>query len=104
MQMVLIGTVYYQIAVSTTDFAGVQSLVSVIFMGGMYVAVPVQVFALPTLFDERRVFYRERSASTYYPEVYPLALVISELPWLGFSMMCAVTVSMGIVSSHLFSF
>jgi hypothetical protein len=91
-QMTFFGTVYYQIAGATSDFGGLQSFVSVIFMGGIYVASPVQVFALPNLFKERGVFYRERAASTYLPEVYPLAFVVAELPWLWLCTWCAVTV------------
>lgn len=37
------GTIYYKITSKTSDFAGMQSLVSVIFMGGLFVAILVMV-------------------------------------------------------------
>lgn len=80
-QMTLFGTIYYKIATKTSDFAGmqargwgresppivppphtlaaappVQSLVSVVFMGGLFIAILVMMLALPNFFKERAVF------------------------------------------------
>ena len=90
--MVLFGTIYYNIAKKTTDFAGMQSLVSVIFMGGVFVAVLVLMMALPNFFKDRAVFYRERASYMYGPEVYALAVFIVEMPWVWFNVWCSITV------------
>lgn len=90
--MVFFGTVYYQIAAKTTDFAGLQSLASVVYIGGLFVAILVMVFSFPNAFKDRAVFYRERASFMYSPEIHTLATFIVECAWVWFIVWFAITV------------
>jgi len=90
--MTIFGTIYYKIGEKTTDFSGLQSFVSITFMGMLYLAVLVMILAIPNIYEERAVFYRERASFLYGSEVYPVALFLVELPWLWFNVWCGTTV------------
>jgi hypothetical protein len=86
------GTIYYKIAEKVTDFGGMQSLTSVIFMGGLFVAILVMMLAMPNFFKERAVFYRERASYMYMPEVYTLTFFLIEIPWVWFNVWVSITI------------
>eukprot|EP00742_Colponemidia_sp_Colp-10_P003656 GILJ01003891.1.p1 GENE.GILJ01003891.1~~GILJ01003891.1.p1 ORF type:complete len:1450 (-),score=269.52 GILJ01003891.1:263-4612(-) len=77
---IFFGLIYLQI--SKTDFAGIQSLSAVIFLGMAFPASMASVAAVPGSFRNRAVFYRERSSSMYGLTVYNLTNTITELPYL----------------------
>jgi len=55
-QMGLFGIIYFGISHKTTDFAGLQSLVSVIFSSGLFSVILAMMLAQPTFFKGRAVF------------------------------------------------
>lgn len=94
----MFGTIWYKIAENASDVAGVQSLISCIFMGAAFGAMVCMNTAVPGLIQVRAVFYREQASAMYDPSVYSLALFLTELPWLGFVVLTGVSIGYFMVS------
>jgi hypothetical protein len=84
----LFGVNFYDLQPDTA--AGARSLFGVVFFSIIYTGQINQVFALPLLFGERVVFYRERASKLYSAFAYKMAIFVVEIPYL-------------LVSSFLFS-
>ena len=72
----LLGLIYYKIKPS--DYAGVNSFMAGIFMTlGFGPSLPCSA-ALPTLFRQRAVYYRESTVRMYDYKIYALSLTVAE--------------------------
>jgi hypothetical protein len=82
----LFGTIWYKIAEKSTDQAGVQSLVSAVFMSAAFGAMINMTASVPVILQMRSVFYRESNSEMYMSPVYALSFILCELPWLALIM------------------
>jgi len=82
----LFGTIWYKIADKATDQAGVQSLVSAVFMSAAFGAMINMTTAVPVILQMRAVFYRETNSRMYESAAYALSFILCELPWLALIM------------------
>jgi ABC-type multidrug transport system permease subunit len=73
----LIGLTYY--GVQPNSFAGVNSFLAGTFMAVLFGPSLSSIAALPTMFRQRPVFYRECTVRMYDVAVYQLTLTVAEL-------------------------
>jgi hypothetical protein len=72
----LLGVIYYRIR--PTDFAGVNSILAGLYMTlGFGPSLPASA-ALPTLYRQRAVYYRESTVRMYGYGIYALSLTVAE--------------------------
>jgi hypothetical protein len=79
----MFGTVYFKIADSADDLAGVQSLVAAIFMTAAFAAMINMNVSVPPALQQRPVLYRELSSYMYDPTVHNFATMTVEFPTLA---------------------
>lgn len=82
----LFGTIWHKIADKATDQAGVQSLVSAVFMSAAFGAMINMTTSVPIILQMRSVFYRESNSNMYASPAYALSFILCELPWLALIM------------------
>jgi len=80
----LLGIVYYQMP--HDDFGGVNSYISVMFLALAFPASLCAGSALPTLFRQRAVFYRETSIGLYGNKTFQASIFLVEFPYLVISL------------------
>lgn len=61
--------------------AGIQAVISAIFICGLFIAIIAASSALPGLFDERPAVYREIDMNFVRPSAYVIAYSIMEIPF-----------------------
>lgn len=62
---------------------GLSSTISLMFIATSFAGLMNQGVMLPVLAQQRAVFYRERAANMYTPEVYSLSVFLCEVPYLA---------------------
>lgn len=77
---IVLGVVYYKI--DANDYGGVQSMLSVIFLGMSFPSSICAGSALPTLFRQRAVYYRETTIGLYGYKAFSTAIFFAELPYI----------------------
>jgi hypothetical protein len=80
----LLGLIYQDTTVG--DFSGVQAKLSVIFLGLAFPASISASSALPSLFRQRAVYYRESTINMYGYGIYSTGITIVELVYIFFSL------------------
>jgi ATP-binding cassette subfamily G (WHITE) protein 2 (SNQ2) len=85
---VLIGLTYF--GVQPTSFTGVNSFLAGTFMALLFGPSLSSIAALPTMFRQRAIFYRECTVRMYDTRVYQLTLTVAELLALALLMMAYV--------------
>lgn len=83
MFMLITGTLFGVLYVQTNDHTqtGVNNRIGAMFATMLFCSMPMAEAALPVLFRQRGVFYREKAAHTYSPSAYSLSIVLSEFPY-----------------------
>ena len=84
----LVGLTYYHVRPS--DFGGVNSFIAGMMMALLFGPSLSCVAALPTMFRQRAIFYRESTVRMYDVRVYQLSLTVVELFAQFVIMMCNV--------------
>jgi len=77
---IVLGVVYYKI--DRSDYGGVQSVLSVIFLGMSFPSSICAGSALPTFFRQRAVYYRETTIGLYGYQIFNAAVFLVELPYI----------------------
>jgi len=77
---IVLGVVYLDLG--TDDFGGIQSALSVIFLGLSFPSSICAGSALPTLFRQRAVYYRETTIGLYGYKTFNASLFLVELPYI----------------------
>jgi ABC-type multidrug transport system ATPase subunit len=75
----IFGIIYLQI--SADDFGGVNSLLSVIFLGLSFPSNVIANSPLPSLFRTRAVYYRETAIGLYGYKIFSTTIFFTELPY-----------------------
>jgi ABC-type multidrug transport system permease subunit len=81
MLSLLLGTIYYR--VDTSGVAGVQSVMAFVFMVSNQYANQSMNPAIPMLFRERAVYYRESSSRLYRGGVWAVSVILAEVPYIA---------------------
>jgi len=81
---ILLGLIYLQI--NKTSFQGLQSFISVIFLGIAFPASVSAASAFPSFFRQRAVYYRETTVGMYHFLTYSTAMTIVEIPYIFFAL------------------
>ena len=88
----MFGTTWYKIRDNSGDLAGVQSLISAIYMSVAFAALINMQTSVPGLISVRAVFYREQASSMYDSFAYSLSLFLIELPYLAIIILVSTSV------------
>ncbi|KAK2076776.1 hypothetical protein QBZ16_005002 [Prototheca wickerhamii] len=75
------------------DLASVQSVSGLIFSMALFLGIFNCMAVMPLYFQERIVFYRERSAGMYAPGPYILATALAEVPYLVLQTLLLVSIT-----------
>jgi len=75
-----LGAVYFQQGLDTAD--QVKSQIGIIFLGMDMVGIVSMVLLVPITYRERAVFYREAASSYYARMIFPLSIVLTEIPYI----------------------
>jgi len=70
------------LGVKPDTVASTQSVLGVLFYSSMYTAQINYMLALPLIFGERTVYYREIQSKLYAPGAYSIGIALVELPYL----------------------
>ena len=81
---ILFGLIYRD--VDKTSYSGVQAFLAVIFLGLGFPAAIASASALPSLFRQRAVYYRESTINMYDYWTYSLAITVVETPYIFFTL------------------
>jgi len=81
---VMLGLIYLQI--STADYQGVVSMLSVIFLGLAFPSSVGAASAFPSFFRQRAVYYRESTIGMYDYKIYSTAMFLVEIPYIFFAL------------------
>jgi len=81
---ILFGLIYRDI--DTSSYPGVQAFLAVIFLGLGFPAAIASASALPSLFRQRAVYYRESTINMYDYWTYSTAIAVVETPYIFFSL------------------
>ena len=81
---ILFGLIYRDVTKDT--YQGVQAFLAVIFLGLGFPAAIASASALPSLFRQRAVYYRESTIGMYDYWTYSAAIAIVETPYIFFSL------------------
>ena len=81
---ILFGLIYRD--VDKTTYAGVQAFLAVIFLGLGFPAAIASASALPSLFRQRAVYYRESTINMYDYWTYSTAIAVVEAPYIFFTL------------------
>jgi energy-coupling factor transporter ATP-binding protein EcfA2 len=79
---ILFGLIYRDVTKDT--YAGVQAFLAVIFLGLGFPAAIASASALPSLFRQRAVYYRESTINMYDYWTYSTAIAVVEAPYIFF--------------------
>lgn len=85
----MLGVVYLQMDIS--DYSGVSSLLSVIFIGLSFPSSIAAGSALPTFFRQRAVYYRETTIGLYGYQIFNTTIFLTELPYLAACVVLFIT-------------
>lgn len=86
---------------SPMTLASVQNVSGLIFSMALFLGIFNCMAVMPLYFNERIVFYRERSASMYAPGPYTLATLVAEVPYLIIQAVIMVSISYWMVRGVL---
>ena len=81
---ILFGLIYRD--VDKTTPSGVQAFLAVIFLGLGFPAAIASASALPSLFRQRAVYYRESTINMYDYWTYSTAIMVVEAPYIFFTL------------------
>ena len=81
---ILFGLIYRD--VNKTTYSGVQAFLAVIFLGLGFPAAIASASALPSLFRQRAVYYRESTVNMYDYWIYSTAVAVVETPYIFFTL------------------
>ena len=81
---ILFGLIYRD--VDKSSYAGVQAFLAVIFLGLGFPAAIASASALPSLFRQRAVYYRESTINMYDYWIYSTAITVVEIPYIFFTL------------------
>ena len=81
---ILFGLIYRD--VDKSSYSGVQAFLAVIFLGLGFPAAIASASALPSLFRQRAVYYRESTINMYDYWIYSTAIMIVEIPYIFFTL------------------
>ena len=81
---ILFGLIYRD--VDKSSYQGVQAFLAVIFLGLGFPAAIASASALPSLFRQRAVYYRESTINMYDYWTYSTAISVVEAPYIFFSL------------------
>jgi ABC-type multidrug transport system permease subunit len=76
----LFGCTYW--GLQPRDVQSAQSVLGIVFYSMTYAGMINYILALPVIFGERVVYYRERASNLYSAFAYRVALILVELPYL----------------------
>jgi len=71
--------------------AGMQSLISIIFINSLFIPVVCMSALIPFMFRQRNIMYREKASYMYAPEAHLVAHVLVEMSWLLFTVVFTLT-------------
>ena len=81
---ILFGLIYRDTNVNS--YAGTQAFLAVIFLGLGFPAAIASASALPSLFRQRAVYYRESTINMYDYWIYSTAIAVVEAPYIFFTL------------------
>jgi ABC-type multidrug transport system ATPase subunit/ABC-type multidrug transport system permease subunit len=81
---ILLGLIYLDI--NKTSNQGIQSFMSVIFLGISFPASVASASAFPSFFRQRAAYYRESTIGMYGYLAYSTAMTIVEIPYIFFAL------------------
>merc|ERR1711871_1430520 len=85
------GSIYWRGSRDTSTTSGLFSTVSAVYMSMLFLMIISAFSALPTVFRERDLFYKQNAAGMYGPAIWIFSFEVSEIPYnFVFSILFAV--------------
>jgi len=75
----VLGLAFFRLGHSQKD---IQPRLTILYIGVFFMTATTTNMAMAFFFQQRPVFYRERSSGMYAPFIYVLSLYISEIPYI----------------------